>query len=671
MTRFMATKKISRAKKILTQASPPVIETVSGPKLLTARPDTLDFRDLMYIPTLVEVAKEYPLERVLARQPVILNQGSEGACTGFALAAVANHLLRTRQLHPDLKPVSPRMLYEMARRHDEWEGEDYSGSSARGAMKGWHKFGVCEESLWPYADGTQDANATPERLRDAQTRPLGAYFRVNHKDLVSMHSALTETGVLLAGAAVHSGWQNVGEDGVIRYQPGITGGHAFAIVGYDSAGFWIQNSWGDSWGRQGFGHMSYADWLENGQDIWVARLGVPVEVGSSAAFAGSTAAGNRMGQSFSYADLRPHIISLGNDGLPSRTGDFANTPEEVRDIVQKEFPRITEGWSKKRILLYAHGGLVPAANAAQRIAEYRETMLKAEVYPLGFVWHSDFWTTLKNILKDAFSKRRSEGIIDAAKDFMLDRLDDTLEPLARYAGGRAQWAEMTENAVAATEGKGGGAAIVIAALKKLVAADPSIEIHVAGHSAGGVFMGPVVRELSKFTSIPTCHLWAPACTTDFFKKYYLPSLTGTAKKIREFALYTLSDRAEQDDHCANIYHKSLLYLVSRAFEEEYKLFSWGWKGAPLLGMERFIRDDPALLTLLKGAGATWVIAPNNDTSELTRSTAAAHGAFDDDPPTVKGTLRRILGKTSGAEPFEFAHSSSYRRDRRITLQSIT
>lgn len=31
-------------------------------------------------------------------------------------------------------------------------------------------------------------------------------------------------------------------------------------------------------------------------------------------------------------------------------------------------------------------------------------------------------------------------------------------------------------------------------------------------------------------------------------------------------LYTLTDAAEQDDHCAHVYNKSLLYLVSNAFD---------------------------------------------------------------------------------------------------------
>ena len=59
------------------------------------------------------------------------------------------------------------------------------------------------------------------------------------------------------------------------------GGHAFAIVGYDRHGFWIQNSWGPDWGSGGLARVSYADWLENGTDIWVARLGAPVDVANS------------------------------------------------------------------------------------------------------------------------------------------------------------------------------------------------------------------------------------------------------------------------------------------------------------------------------------------------------------------------------------------------------
>jgi hypothetical protein len=660
----MATRKTARKQATVTDA--PILNG----RVLSARPDTVDFRDLMYVPTLVEVPSERPLADFVATNPLILDQGVEGACTGFALAAVANHLLQSRKVHPDPTPVSSRMFYEMAKRHDEWPGEEYSGSSARGAMKGWHKFGVCSEKAWPYRPGKTDRDASSARLRDAGLRPLGAYFRVNHRDLVAMHSAITETGILYATSMVHKGWDSVTSNGVIHYKPGVLGGHAFALVGYDSKGFWIQNSWGPKWGKQGFAHLSYEDWLENGTDVWVARLGVPVVLDSARAFSSSTFAATRMGQGVSYAEIRPHVVSVGNNGIPSGSGDFANTPAEIREMVLSEFPRITSGWSKKRILLYAHGGLVAADNAIQRVAEYRATMLGSQVYPLAFVWNSDFWSTLKNILADAVRRRRSEGIIDRAKDFMLDRLDDTLEPIARTIGGKAQWAEMKENALAATQSRNGAAAIVLDCLRTLVAADPSIEIHIAGHSAGSIFMAPVVSKLRTIAPIQTCHLWAPACTMDLFRSHYLPSLQGNNPSIRSFALYTLTDAAEQDDHCAHVYHKSLLYLVSRAFEDEYRPFKWGWPGAPLLGMEKFVRTAPDIMALFRRPTATWILAPNSGASGILSSSASSHGAFDDDIPTVKGTLARILGSQSHAANFDFTRSASARKDARMEIQSI-
>src|SRR4051812_24244350 len=125
-------------------------------RILNARPDTLDFRDKMYEANLYEVPTIMDLKEYKNWKVPILDQGQEGACTGFGLATVANYLLRRRKIVPDPKPVSARMLYEMAKRYDEWPGEEYSGSSARGAIKGWYKHGVCGDECWPYTTKKQD-----------------------------------------------------------------------------------------------------------------------------------------------------------------------------------------------------------------------------------------------------------------------------------------------------------------------------------------------------------------------------------------------------------------------------------------------------------------------------------------------------------------------------------
>jgi hypothetical protein len=651
--------------------------TAKSKRKLDVHPDPLDFRDRMYEPTLIEVPPGRTLASYQKYRVPILDQGQEGACTGFGLATVVNYLLSSfrEATFRDRTSVSPRMLYEMARRYDEWPGENYEGSSARGAMKGWHKHGVCSEKLWPYrVSSSKNDDLTADRSMDARRRLLGAYFRVNHLDLVAMHSAISEVGVLYATGQVHSGWDKVKSDGIIPHEEKIEGGHAFAIVAYDADGFWIQNSWGKDWGREGFARISYDDWLTNGTDVWVARLGVPITSKQGASTAVLSAAMSDNPAAYTHEELRPHIISTGNDGELREQGMFGTTPESLREIFDHYIPTITNGWRTKRILLIAHGGLVSEQSAVQRVAELRKPLLDKQVYPLAFVWKTDYWTTLQNILRDALARRTTGGVLDSAKDFMLDRADDLLEPVARLLTGKAVWTEMKENAEAATTKARGGGRQTIALLADFVTKNPRAEIHIVGHSAGSIFHGPIVQLLTTNgkiaggplkdvdgygLKIETVTLLAPACTMDFFKQYYVGALQSNS--IGSFNLFTLTDKAEQDDNCANIYNKSLLYLVSNAFERRFRIPILHPDGEPILGMEKFIRKDKAVCNLIMRKGG-WILAPNTATIVKDKSNARHHGDFDNEADTLQATLARILGQTTNA--FDaFTHFASPRSSR--------
>ena len=65
--------------------------------------------------------------------------------------------------------ISARMLYQNARLYDEWKGEDYEGSSCRGAMKGFHKHGVCTEKFWPNFE--KEKNPESPATGGARMRP--------------------------------------------------------------------------------------------------------------------------------------------------------------------------------------------------------------------------------------------------------------------------------------------------------------------------------------------------------------------------------------------------------------------------------------------------------------------------------------------------------------------
>jgi hypothetical protein len=306
-------------------------------------------------------------------------------------------------------------------------------------------------------------------------------------------------------------------------------------------------------------------------------------------------------------------------------------------------------------------------------------MLDAHIYPISFIWHSDYWSTLTNIVQDAMRRRRPEGALTAAKDFLLDRLDDTLEIVARALTGKASWDQMKKNALGATSA-GGGALAALDQLAALYQRMP-FKLHVVGHSAGSIFHAPLVRLLTAPAGaiksgylkgqkgygigVDTCTLWAPACTTQLFKDAYLPSARNGS--IGRLALFALDDKAEQDDNVAQIYHKSLLYLVSRAFED-----SAIGAGTPILGMEKWLAADPDLSGLFTSGKADLVFSPNsNAEGSITASRSTEHGGFDDDGATVKATIARMLAAAGAAQPagaaassLQFHHGSSSLRSRR-------
>ena len=69
-------------------------------RTLDVRPDRLDLRDREYRPPLLSLPNAWPLRKdykklfkTYSNDDMVLDQGEEGACTGFGLAAVINYLL--------------------------------------------------------------------------------------------------------------------------------------------------------------------------------------------------------------------------------------------------------------------------------------------------------------------------------------------------------------------------------------------------------------------------------------------------------------------------------------------------------------------------------------------------------------------------------------------------
>lgn len=638
------------------EASTRSVPKKQGP-ILDAFPDRIDLRDWFYEPTLAPIPDQLVNCHLV---PEVLDQGQEGACTGFAMAAVINFLLAKRGKKHG---VSPRMLYELARRYDEWPGEDYEGSSARGAMKAWVKHGVCRRTTWPdHLHGP--GHLSDKMATEALYAPGGAYYRVKHRQVRDMHAALHETGILYVTLMVHNGWTDPGPRKVkvecqvagkkkrlsfpvISRKGRADGGHAIAIVGYTEQGFIIQNSWGPDWGMRGFALLPYEDYLLHATDVWVAQLGVPLSMDLWVSGAADTPSGLfRASQSIPLADIRPYVIDVGNNGELSDSGEYWTTEEDLSRLFSKTIPNKTRGWQKRRILLYLHGGLNSEAECAKRIVALRDVMLANEIYPLHIMWESDFCSSIANLIADFFTDadRLAGGLLQN----VTEAKDKVFELTLARPGGKL-WGEMKENARLASDHHARKGAIqliarmVQEAKEQLSLSDPDgWELHIVGHSAGSLFAAYALPMLIKLgPPLKTLQFLAPAIRSELFKRLLLDGIRNGSYPTP--SLYLLDDDTERKD-TVGPYGKSLLYLVSNAFE--------GRRGVPLLGMKTYIDNDAELAALFskKVDGRPALIVAGQVGTPDSRSSSTTHGGFDNDPDTMNTILHRILGQ-SPKRPF--------------------
>lgn len=587
-----------------------------GSENLIVKEDAPDLRDRFYAPTLA------PLQTTLhpPGNLYIQNQGDEGACTGFGLAATINLLYRQRDTEDR---VSPRMLYAMAKRYDSWVGADYEGSTCRGALKGWRNSGVCSEELAPYKEHDNSFEISREISQDARQRTLGAYFRL--RPVVSdFHAALNEAGVVFASAKVHKGWYKPVNDkegeAVIQPDDKFEGGHAFAIVGYSDKGFWVQNSWGEKWGDRGLAVWTYADWIENVMDAWVVQLALPTpSIFDYRATTRIPAQGHNASLGTPpRISIENHFIHL-DDGEYRDKGRYWTNKAHIK-VVQDSI----EASNSKHLVLYAHGGLNSTKDSAARISALKPVFLANDIYPVHFMYDTGLMEELKDVIL------RKNEIASQVSGGFRDWFDRRIENLISKPG-RALWREMKFGAEAPFRTKSSDGTHALVRLLE-ASKNQNMSIHLVGHSTGAILLAYLIRrifDIDNTAKIRSCSLLAPAAKNSLFDSEYVPKIKSGG--INDIAIYNLTDHLEKKDTVAKVYGKSLLYLVSRAFEEE--------SNEEILGMQKY---NSAIADQV-GKGA-FVYSKGTQPS---RSASVSHGGFDNDVHTMNDILSRILGVKPG------------------------
>ncbi|MFC0198639.1 caspase family protein, partial [Microbacterium arthrosphaerae] len=355
------------------------------------------------------------------------------------------------------------------------------------------------------------------------------------------------------------------------------------------------------------------------------------------------------------AALRKHVVHTADGKLaasaaakPRTVDDFATTADDVRRMIDEDLAAFVDQRAKKTpagetpapvpVLIWAHGGLTDKSAGLLTAQRQVGWWKKNGVYPIHLVWESGFKTTLQDVLRGKAGERGFTDVTDLA-----------VEAAARVLGGRKFWDDMKLDSAGSClpsveGGDPGGAFVLAAALREYMAANPgAVELHVAGHSAGSIYHSHFVPRLfegdDRVESVKSVTLLAPAVRVDTFEATLLP-LAETGK-IQDLAIFTMDETHEKRDNTAGVYRKSLLYLVSRAFEAE--------RDAQILGLEEHLRRSGRTMAYLGDRGERLVLGPIAR-GRRSSTQATSHGAFDNDEETMMSLARRVVGVPDSNEP---------------------
>jgi len=192
----------------------------------------------------------------------IRNQGSQGTC-----AAQTSACMKEWQEKHDVafnEYMSPQFIY------NNRANQDSEGMYSRDVMKILNKIGSVREKDYPY----NSFDPISDELRElAGKYKIAGYASVNSVEGVK--KALVKNGPCYFACPVYNRTQRMWKP---RQGDKKIGGHAMTIVGYNDVGLIIRNSWGTSWGDEGYTIFPYEDWGLH-WEIWTtidAESGEPI-----------------------------------------------------------------------------------------------------------------------------------------------------------------------------------------------------------------------------------------------------------------------------------------------------------------------------------------------------------------------------------------------------------
>jgi hypothetical protein len=185
------------------------------------------------------------------------DQKKRGTCSAFAGVTIKE--IKNRILHPDqIDALSPEFIYYHR------DNKPTEGMFGRNVFQILRDIGTVPENLYPYQENSQLAVQPSEHLYSiASQYKIKSFAKILTCD--GLKRALSEIGPCYLVLPLFKNrphfWRGESRGSTSSANKSSpSGGHAVTVIGYNTEGFILRNSWGRTWNGDGNVIFPYHEW---------------------------------------------------------------------------------------------------------------------------------------------------------------------------------------------------------------------------------------------------------------------------------------------------------------------------------------------------------------------------------------------------------------------------
>ena len=181
----------------------------------------------------------------------VQDQGQAGTCYSFSTTAAIETALAIKS--GLLTKMAEQQIVDCSTLKNGGPNMGVNGGQIAPTFK-WvgQNGGLCQEDSYPYVSGTTKTTGTCQKTcSKVSGSKVSGVVNVKSNSDGDMMASLTETVVSIAIEADQSVFQ-LYKSGIFTGNCGTNLDHAVALVGYTSDYYILRNSWGVSWGQNGY-----------------------------------------------------------------------------------------------------------------------------------------------------------------------------------------------------------------------------------------------------------------------------------------------------------------------------------------------------------------------------------------------------------------------------------